>query len=219
MIFSVCYTRFRRPRAAIISRNDSGGRIKLGAIEDKIINATIACLEEFGLHGTTIRKIGETAGLNSAAVNYYFRSKSALIDRVMEITLDNAFRWADFQYTEEWPLRAQLIEIMRQLAAGAVKFPKISQAHFYELFVNNNYGTPVMGKLTAFLDRVLAEILRKRPDLDETRARRLLIGLISSVLIYYAAFPGLFDAFAGADMREPSAQRAYIEATVDALLR
>jgi AcrR family transcriptional regulator len=191
----------------------------LGAIEDKIINVTISCLEEFGLHGTTIRKISEAAGINSAAVNYYFRSKSALINRVMEITLDNAFRWEDFLYTEEWPLRAQLIEIMRHLADGAVKYPRISQAHFYELFVNNNYDTPVLGKITAFLNRLLAEILRKRPDMDETMARRLLIGLISSVLIYYAAFPKLFDAFAGSDMREPSEQRIYIETAVDALLR
>ncbi|MDR1590323.1 MAG: TetR/AcrR family transcriptional regulator [Oscillospiraceae bacterium] len=189
----------------------------MGAIEEKIIDVTIACLEEFGVRGTTIRKISELAGINSAAVNYYFRSKSALIDRVMAITLDNAFRWEDFRYTEEWPLRAQLLEILCHLAAGAVKFPRISQAHFYEMFVNNNYDSPALTRMTVFLDRMLAEILRKRRGLEEPEARRLLIQLISSVLLYYAAFPGLFDAFAGADMRAPAGQRAYVESVVDAL--
>ena len=44
------------------------------SMEEKIILATIECLEKYGFQGTTIRKIAEAAGSNSAAVNYYFRS-------------------------------------------------------------------------------------------------------------------------------------------------
>jgi hypothetical protein len=106
---------------------------------------------------------------------------------------------------------------MCHLAAGAVKFPRISQAHFYEIFIYNNYNCAVLPRMTAFLDALHAEILRKRPDIDDTRARRLLVALTSSVMLYYAAFPGLFDPFARSDMRAPDTQKAYIETTVDAL--
>ncbi len=43
--------------------------------EEKIILAAINCIEKYGLENTTIRKIGEEAGTNSASISYYFRSK------------------------------------------------------------------------------------------------------------------------------------------------
>ena len=66
-------------------------------IEIKIIEAAIDCIEQFGLKGATNRRIAEKAGVNLAAINYYFRSKENLIERVMETTLHNAFDWDDIQ--------------------------------------------------------------------------------------------------------------------------
>lgn len=44
-------------------------------VEIKIIEAAIECIEQFGLKGATNRRIAEKAGVNLAAINYYFRSK------------------------------------------------------------------------------------------------------------------------------------------------
>jgi TetR/AcrR family transcriptional regulator, regulator of cefoperazone and chloramphenicol sensitivity len=60
---------------------------KTGSVEQKIIDATIRCIEAYGISGANNRRIAEAAGVNIAAINYYFRSKELLIQRVMEITL------------------------------------------------------------------------------------------------------------------------------------
>jgi AcrR family transcriptional regulator len=46
-----------------------------GSAEEKIITAAVECIEKYGIKGTTIRQIAEQAGVNIAAVNYYFRSR------------------------------------------------------------------------------------------------------------------------------------------------
>ena len=40
--------------------------------------------------------------VNNAAINYYFRSKEALVDRCMCVTLHNAFNWEDIAKLPEW---------------------------------------------------------------------------------------------------------------------
>jgi AcrR family transcriptional regulator len=52
------------------------------SVEQKIIEAAIACVEKYGIIGTTNRCIAEIAGVNSPAIIYYFRSKEVLIRRV-----------------------------------------------------------------------------------------------------------------------------------------
>ena len=64
---------------------------KPASVEGKIIQAAIECIEKYGISGATNRQIALEAGVNNAAINYYFRSKEVLIQRCMEITLKNAF--------------------------------------------------------------------------------------------------------------------------------
>lgn len=57
----------------------------MSTVEDKIINATVSCIEKYGIKKTTIRQIGKEAGVNSASINYYFRSKDILMQHVMKV--------------------------------------------------------------------------------------------------------------------------------------
>ena len=56
----------------------------------RIILATIECLERFGVTGTTVRRITEAAGVNVAAINYYFGDKEALLEAALAQSLDQA---------------------------------------------------------------------------------------------------------------------------------
>jgi AcrR family transcriptional regulator len=51
--------------------------------EERIIVATIECVDEYGLEGTTVRAIASRANLNPASINYYFRSKERLIETAL----------------------------------------------------------------------------------------------------------------------------------------
>lgn len=55
--------------------------------EERIFHSACEVFLLYGYHGTTIRKITELSGVNNAALNYYFRSKDKLYEKVVEFLL------------------------------------------------------------------------------------------------------------------------------------
>lgn len=96
--------------------------------EERIRRAALVCIETSGLEGVTVRSIAAEAGMNPAAVNYYFRSK----DRLIEETLREA--WSHFvadidkimgsTISEKEKLSASIGFIME----GARRYPRILRA-------------------------------------------------------------------------------------------
>ena len=185
--------------------------------EEKIILATIDCIEEFGIRDVTIRRIGEKAGMNSAAISYYFRSKDALMETVLGTTLNNAFRWEDFTYTEDMPLKDQLFEIFNFLSQNAVKFPRLAQAHFHEIIENGNPHTQTAVKLNAFLGRLCMEIKRKKPEMEDEEIRLALMQITSSTMLYFSTFSCISVDPDGRPWDEKAIER-YVRRIVDKLI-
>jgi len=57
----------------------------------RVVQAAADCIEEYGIQKTTIRAIAARAGMNSAAINYYFSSKDELVRLALERALNDAF--------------------------------------------------------------------------------------------------------------------------------
>lgn len=55
--------------------------------EERIFHSACEVFLLYGYHGTTIRKITELSGVNNSAMNYYFRSKNRLYEKVVEYLL------------------------------------------------------------------------------------------------------------------------------------
>ena len=70
-------------------------------IKEKIILATVECIEKYGLKNTTTRNIIDIAGVNISAISYYFQGIDNLINIVLDNTLDNAFCLDDIEINEE----------------------------------------------------------------------------------------------------------------------
>ncbi len=64
--------------------------------ETKILDAANSIFLLFGYHGTTLQQIATKAGVNTAAIHYYFRSKERLYFKVVENVLDCILS-ADFE--------------------------------------------------------------------------------------------------------------------------
>jgi AcrR family transcriptional regulator len=56
--------------------------------ESKILEAATNTFLLFGYHGTTLQLIADKAGVNTAAIHYYFRSKERLYLKVVENAVD-----------------------------------------------------------------------------------------------------------------------------------
>jgi AcrR family transcriptional regulator len=177
---------------------------------ESIILATIDCMEKEGLHSVTIRKIAKEAKVNVAAINYHFGSKKKLLDEVLKYTLNSAFvDWEEALERKDQDLHSILQYIGNDCLEGALRYPGITKAHFYDPFVRNNYHGRAMKRLNAFLALLKDKIKSSRPEEDEAKIELSVMQFISA-LFFPAIFPDIFRKFSGVDFRDPEYRQNYV---------
>lgn len=189
------------------------------ATEGKILDATIQCIERYGLDGTTIRRIAETAGVNSAAISYYYRSKDRLVEKAMELSLANAFDWDDYPDVNELSLQEYLTNVFIRLVEGSQTFPGLTRAHFFGVFARGEYGSPSIKKINQFFEELLGSIMKKYPGRDEAELRKALTQMASAAFLVPSLMPGLFHSFCPVDFKSKVDLKAYIRRIVESLLK
>jgi AcrR family transcriptional regulator len=190
---------------------------KATSVEEKIVQAAIECIEQYGIQGTTNRRIAEIAGVNGAAVNYYFRSKDLLMQKVMEVTLKNAFDWQDFDYPEVHTAQEQCKAILNDLLAGAVRYPRMTRAHFFDVVNEGNYDNQTVHKLDEFLRLLVEDIRARGTELDDDELR-LAVAQVMSALFLMSLAPGVFSAGLGFDARKEEDRQKFVSRLVEKLL-
>lgn len=185
--------------------------------EDAIVAAAIKCIEKYGIEKTTIRRIGMEAGVNSAAVSYYFRSKEALIRRAMDLALHNAFDFENFSDSKELPVKERLARIMEGMLEGAQRFPNLTKAFFTELLLKNDYASQVVQKCGEFLSGIESELAAEYERMEKTDLRIALMQLSSATFLFFGLFPGFFTGYPEIDLTDRDIRRAYVESLVEKL--
>lgn len=184
----------------------------------KIIEAAIACIEKYGFQEVTVRRIAQEAGVNVAAINYYFRTKEQLMQRVLQTTLGNAFDWEDLGDSNEYSAKDRLVAILEHLTAGAQTYPEITRVHFVSPLIEKGGDSAALTKFNDFLEK-LYEDLRSRGALpDPWQLRMAVMQAATASVLGIGLFPDLFIGFAGKDLRDPGTRREYIVRLVDRLL-
>jgi AcrR family transcriptional regulator len=190
---------------------------KTVSAEEKIIQATIDCIEKYGLDGTTNRQIAKLAGLNNAAVNYYFRSKDALIQRCMEITLKNAFDLGGMPPMPGLPPQERCVAILLDLIEGGHKYPGITRAHFHSLVVAGRYEPLLRDRMNRFVEELAADLQARGCALKSDELKVALAQIVSAVVLVILA-PKLFERQRGLDLNNSAARKAYVTRLVARLL-
>jgi AcrR family transcriptional regulator len=185
--------------------------------EERIVAATIACIEQYGIAGATNRRIAEQAEVNIAAINYYFRSKEALIRRCLEITLQNAFEMNDMPPMPEASAQERCIAVVLDLLEGGQRYPGISRAHFYNLVTEGPYDRLLAERLNRFIADLSRDL---RPRSGALPAEELTIALIQimSAAIFAILAPALYTAQYGVNLNDPATRQVYARRLVAGLL-
>jgi AcrR family transcriptional regulator len=186
-------------------------------IEQKIIEAAIECIEKYGIQGATNRKIAEMAGVNSAAINYYFRSKDVLIQRAMQVTLHNAFDWEDIARLPGNSAVERCKSVFNDLIEGGTHYPGVARAHFYDLLTEGNYDTPAVKKLDEFVARLVEDLGERGAGLGPDELRLACAQIASAALLMILA-PRIFADGLGVDLNDPETRRAFVDRLVERLL-
>jgi TetR/AcrR family transcriptional regulator, regulator of cefoperazone and chloramphenicol sensitivity len=185
-------------------------------VEEKIILATIDCIEQVGLSGATNRRIAQAAGVNLAAINYYFRSKDVLIQRVMEITLDNAFDLSDVPPMPGETPQERCAAIFLHLLEGGLQYPGITRAHFYNLLAEGQPDPLVAGYLNRFIETLALDLHARLAPMPLDDLKRSLTQIFSAITLAILA-PGLFESN-GVDLREADGRKRYVDELVKKML-
>lgn len=186
-------------------------------IEKKIIEATIECVEMYGLKGANNRRIAEKAGVNIAAINYYFRSKENLIARMMETTLNNAFDWEDFATLPGETARERCAAIFENLIRGGCAYPGISRAHFYELVANGNYESQIVGRYNDFIKKLVDDLMTRKTSQDR-KAMELACAQVASACFMAILAPKLNLPALGLDFSDENTLKIFVHGLTDKLL-
>jgi AcrR family transcriptional regulator len=188
------------------------------SVEEKIISATIECLEKYGMQDTTNRKIAEMAGINSAAINYYFRSKEALVQRAMERTLANAFDWKDIATLPGNTAQEHCAAIFINLVEGGVNYPGLTRAHFYDLLSAGNYDTLIVKRLNEFVRSLVLDLKQYGLQMAQKDLELVCMQITSSVFFMILS-PKLFQGEFGLDVTQAEQRREFITRLVNRLLQ
>lgn len=187
----------------------------LNPVREKIILAAIETIEKDGLPAVTIRSIARQAGVNSAAINYYFRSKDSLIEDVFRKTIEHSIE--DLKVilsAEDKAPRAVLEEFLLYLMDGAVLYPGLTKSHMYDVLIGRKSDNLFLRRINALL-AVVAEKLRMiKPAALPERSKEAAVRMISAV-IFPALMPRAFRPLIGKSFEDAETRRTYVRSVVE----
>ncbi|HOX31273.1 MAG TPA: TetR/AcrR family transcriptional regulator [Spirochaetales bacterium] len=155
----------------------------------RIVLAAVACIERLGIHELTVRDIAKEAGVNVAAVNYYFRSKDALIERVLRDRLDH-FVGEAFGLLDDGgkPVQERAFDLLLYILNGSLDWPRMMQAMLAARAGDERFGTELRGGLRAVVAKLGAVL-----DSGGARAPMAKAAKLVAAVVLPGMLPGTFD--------------------------
>ena len=162
----------------------------------RLIAAAIEEIEQHGLGQLTVRNVAAAAGVNIAAVNYYFRSKETLVAAALEGSVLHMVEDTD-AYIARLPRdpQAVLTELLAFYLEGALRYPRLSRALLHDAFTTDDYRGPFPTLFGPAMQRMRDAVRAVVPGLDDRRAAQRVIAALSAVF-FPAFFAGLYAPFA-----------------------
>lgn len=181
------------------------------AVKTRIILATIECIEKDGYNAVTTRNVAQAAGVNNAAINYYFGSKDNLLEETFTFTLSHFF--VDLkEILKDHDLNAYcLLKVfLAFLLQGFVNYPNMVRTYFLVPAVFQKYGRSFLRQFEQFLETVARRIQKENAALTEREIRLSLLQIVSAVLSLCLPLD-FFHGFSGIDPKDPVMQMVYID--------
>lgn len=179
---------------------------------ERILLATIQVIEKEGVHSLTTRGIAKAAEVNSAAINYYFGTKERLIEETLKYSLSHLFEDLGVMYGKDRTDKHSLLkDILTYYLEGALKYPGLIKAHFYEPLIHNRYDTPSIRLLLENLQGIIDHIAVLEPGVEKETLKMQVLQKLSAVLMP-AMLPEFFENFLGEDFAQDfEKQQKYIK--------
>src|ERR1039457_3763575 len=154
---------------------------------EQLLDAATALFAEQGISSTTVAQIAAHAGVTSAMIHYYFKTRDQLLDQIIEEWIDRiiAFVWSPITEGEDDP-RKLVRDLVRRIIQVSDENPWLPQLWLREI-VRDGGGLreKVLERIPVDQHRKFAECIALgqrqgvvNPDVDPRLLHMSIIGLI-----------------------------------------
>jgi len=177
--------------------------------EQKILATAIDCINEEGINKVTVRMIAERAGVNVAAVNYYFRSKDRMMQEAMELAMKNMFEDVDEMLATVKDGRILMMKLLGFLLWGIEKYPGITRSFLYAPAAGEEDKGPMLPAMQSLITRLRDRLTELCPN---RRPEDLEAGIMAtfSTMLIGSVVPELFASFTAAGFGEENARERLV---------
>lgn len=186
------------------------------AARDRIISATLDIIGNEGFQNVTVRKIAAAAGVNIAAVNYYFGSKDNVINealRYMTDKIDSSFNFLDDLSV---PPETRLRNFLRSYSDSMLTHPDVFKNYISQSIIKFEIDRNDFLKDSRFdkLKSTLEEI--KEVEYDKYFAMRIL--QVIGSLAFPVVMGGKIKKIYGIDYSDKETRYEYVELLLKAFM-
>lgn len=177
----------------------------------KIIMAVISCIEKEGVHSVTTRSIAREAGVNIAAINYYFGSKEKLVEEAFEyITKDFMMDCRNIIEKKDSSKQEIINEFLGYIFTGCIGYPNVMRAFFYDPFISNKYDSPMVKALNEVMNMLYERLSGDIDERNKDELKDVLLETITSCM-FIGIFPDYFNKLTDMDPKNPENLSRYVE--------
>lgn len=185
--------------------------------EERILRATIECLERDGVQAVTTRSIARQADVNVAAINYYFRSKERLLKEAMEASIAGIFdSLPELGNQAPTDAREALVSFFDRFLRTALAYRSRIRSHLYAPMLEDDYSGPYAQQVGRFREELRQQLAAAMPGAGSTERAHAAAWLLSATLMP-ALFPRLFTPHLEHDLSQDTQRRDYLRSLLSAV--
>lgn len=179
-------------------------------VKQKIILAAITCIEQNGIQNLTVRDIAQTAGVNVAAINYYFGNKKNLLETTLRMTMDEAFlKTEELLHDPNADPYLALKGFLENTIWGSMNSPGVTKAHLFNPIYDRDKNNYAFIRIEEFMRLLVDRLATKGNPKERKRIRFAIVQMISAVVMV-GLIPELFEQATGMDFHKDKTQKDFV---------
>lgn len=183
-----------------------------------ILLSTIDAIEKYGLSNLTTRLIAEEAGVNNAALHYYYGTKEQLIDAALNQTAKHMLEDTREIVQADGPIADRLTNVFTYLMDGTYKFPNVIRAHMIGPLIYEERQGDLLNLLSTWVD-LTTDALEPFVGAAKIPSVKLHLNMIFSQILMAGLFSYSATGQVWLDFQDPEVREAFLSEAVRLLLQ
>ncbi|QXV63775.1 TetR/AcrR family transcriptional regulator [Mucilaginibacter sp. 21P] len=181
------------------------------ASKEKIIQVTKDMLMRLPMADVTVREIAKAAGVNIAAIHYYFSTKEILYNAAIEkIMTRNIDYWLMAHPMDKLSGINPLIDLVVFLHEGCIRYPEFARTRVWNTLGSDQANDTNQKVFLTMLET--AEKLNLEKDTDRLKLK---VSLLYASLASISASSADLNAFNGLQLNNEASLRSYVKEIVE----